>query len=66
VLGLDLLVSGDIIWTVAVRPTLGSIGVLALIVLFRTFLSFVLQVELDGRYPVSPGRAMPAWWRRLS
>lgn len=50
-LGLELLVAADIIRTVAVTPTLESVGVLALIVLVRTFLSFSLEVELNGRWP---------------
>ncbi|MFU8871675.1 DUF1622 domain-containing protein [Micromonospora sp. SL4-19] len=50
-LGLEFLVGGDIIRSVAVSPTFASVGVLALIVLIRTFLSFSLQVELDGRWP---------------
>lgn len=50
-LGLELLVAADIIRTVAVTPTLGSIGVLAGIVLIRTFLSFSLELEITGRWP---------------
>lgn len=50
-LGLELLVAGDIIRTVVVGPTFISVGVLAVIVLIRTFLSFSLQVELTGRWP---------------
>ena len=50
-LGLEFLVAGDIIRTVAVSPTFGSVGVLGLIVLVRTFLSFSLEVELEGRWP---------------
>lgn len=50
-LGLELLVAGDIIRTVVVGPTFTSVGVLAVIVLIRTFLSFSLQVELTGRWP---------------
>ena len=50
-LGLEFLVAGDIIRTVAVDPTFQSAGVLALIVLIRTFLSFALQVEIEGRWP---------------
>jgi hypothetical protein len=34
---------------VAVEPTLRSVGVLGLIVLIRTFLSFTLEVEIAGR-----------------
>ncbi len=50
-LGLELLVAADIIRTVAVTPTLGSVGVLAGIVLIRTFLSFSLELEITGRWP---------------
>lgn len=50
-LGLELLVAGDIIRTVIVSPTLGSVGVLAVIVLIRTFLSFTLELEVTGRLP---------------
>src|SRR5215469_18197709 len=50
-LGLELLVGGDIIRTVAVSPTFTSVGVLALIVVIRTFLSFSLEVELEGHWP---------------
>ena len=50
-LGLELLVAGDIIRTVAVEPTLEQVGVLALIVLIHTFLSFSLEVELEGKLP---------------
>lgn len=50
-LGLELLVAGDIIRTVAIEPTFTSVGVLAAIVLVRTFLSFSLEVELTGRWP---------------
>jgi uncharacterized membrane protein len=49
--GLELLVAADIIRTVAVDPTLESVLVLGLIVLIRTFLSFSLEVEIDGRWP---------------
>ncbi|MEV4397203.1 DUF1622 domain-containing protein [Nonomuraea sp. NPDC049607] len=50
-LGLEFLVAGDIIRTVAVAPTFVSVGVLALIVLVRTFLSFSLEIELENRLP---------------
>lgn len=50
-LGLEFLVAGDIIRTVAISPTFTSVGVLAAIVLVRTFLSFSLEVELEGRWP---------------
>ena len=43
--------AADIIRTVAVTPTLDSVIVLGGIVLIRTFLSFSLEVELEGRWP---------------
>jgi uncharacterized membrane protein len=56
-LGLELLVAADIIRTVAVTPTFTSAGVLGVIVVIRTFLSFSLEVELEGRLPWQPRRA---------
>lgn len=50
-LGLELLVAGDIIRTVVVSPTVGNVGTLAAIVLIRTFLSFTLELEVTGRLP---------------
>jgi uncharacterized membrane protein len=50
-LGLEFLVAADIISTVAVDPTFESVGVLALIVLIRTFLSYSLELEITGRFP---------------
>ncbi|MEU3652994.1 DUF1622 domain-containing protein [Streptomyces sp. NPDC032161] len=50
-LGLEFLVAGDIIRSVAVSPTFAGVGVLALIVLIRTFLSTALIVEIEGRWP---------------
>jgi uncharacterized membrane protein len=50
-LGLEFLVAADIIRTVAVEPSLQNVGVLGVIVLIRTFLSFSLEVEIDGRWP---------------
>ena len=50
-LGLELLVAGDIVRTVAASPSLTSVAILAAIVLIRTFLSFSLEVETTGRWP---------------
>lgn len=50
-LGLEFLVAADIIRTVALEPSFTSVGVLALIVLIRTFLSFSLELEITGRWP---------------
>jgi uncharacterized membrane protein len=50
-LGLELLVAGDIVRTVAASPNLTSVAILAAIVVIRTFLSFSLEVETTGRWP---------------
>jgi uncharacterized membrane protein len=54
-LGLEFLVAADIIRTVAVQPSLENVAVLGLIIFIRTFLSFSLEVELDGRWPWARG-----------
>jgi uncharacterized membrane protein len=54
-LGLEFLVAADIINTVAVEPTLLSVAVLAGIVVIRTFLSFSLETEIEGRWPWQRG-----------
>ncbi|MDR7385103.1 DUF1622 domain-containing protein [Promicromonospora iranensis] len=59
-LGLELLVAADIIRTVAVAPTLESVGVLAGIVLIRTFLSWSLELEITGRWPWQKEGARPS------
>jgi uncharacterized membrane protein len=51
VLGLEFLVAADILQTISTEPTLKSVGTLGLIVSIRTFLSFSLEVELEGRWP---------------
>lgn len=50
-LGLEFLVAADIIGTVAVDPTFRNVGILGAIVVIRTFLSFALEVEIEGRWP---------------
>jgi uncharacterized membrane protein len=50
-LGLEILVAGDLIRTVAVAPTIDNVVVLGIIVLIRTFLSFSLEIEIDGTVP---------------
>lgn len=54
-LGLELLVGADILRTVAEIPTLRKVAILAAIVGIRTFLSFTLEVELEGRWPWQRG-----------
>jgi uncharacterized membrane protein len=55
-LGLEFLIIADIVQTITVDPTLTSALTLGLIVLVRTFLSFSLEVELEGTLP----------WRRAA
>ena len=50
-LGLELLVAADIIATVTAPQTPETVLQLAMIVLIRTFLSFSLETELEGRWP---------------
>jgi len=50
-LGLEFLVAGDVVRTVALEPTLNNVSVLGLLVLIRTFLSWSLAVEIEGRWP---------------
>jgi uncharacterized membrane protein len=49
--GLEVLVAGDLIRTVAVDPTLENVITLGIIVLIRTFLSFSLEIEIEGTLP---------------
>jgi uncharacterized membrane protein len=56
-LGLELLVAADIIRSVAVDPTFASLGVLGLLVVIRTFLSWSLEVELNGEWPWRKARS---------
>jgi len=55
-LGLEILISADIIATVSTEPTLRSVTILGLIVMIRTFLSLSLQVELEGKLPWQAGK----------
>ncbi len=54
-LGLDLLIAADIIRTVTLDPTLENVAALGLLVVVRTFLSWALVLEAEGRWP----------WQRL-
>lgn len=55
-LGVEILVAADLVRTVAVEPTMENVVVLALIVVIRTFLSFSLEIEIEG---------VPPWRRAL-
>lgn len=59
-LGLEFLVAADIIRTVAVAPTFYNLGILAVIVTIRTFLSWTLQLELEGSWPWQESKAAPS------
>ena len=50
-LGLEILVAADIVRTVALEPTLYNILGLGLLVLIRTFLSWSIVLEIEGRWP---------------
>jgi len=56
-LGLEFLIIADIVLTITIDPTLESALALGLIVLVRTFLSFSLEIELEG---------VPPWRRRAA
>lgn len=56
-LGLTFLVAADVISTVALAPTLPNVAVLGILVILRTFLSWSLMVELEGRWPWSSASA---------
>jgi len=55
-LGLEVLIVGDIVRTIIVNPTITSVAVLGMIVVIRIVLSFALEVEIDGVWPWSRWR----------
>jgi uncharacterized membrane protein len=59
-LGLEVLIIGDIVRTIIVDPTIESVAVLGLIVVIRIVLSFSLEVEMDGTWPWSRWRLASA------
>ncbi|MBM9536526.1 DUF1622 domain-containing protein [Desulfobulbus alkaliphilus] len=50
-LGLEFLVAADIIKTVAIEMSFTNVGILAVIVLIRTFLSFAIELEMTNMWP---------------
>jgi len=50
-IGLDLLIAADIIRTVTLEPTLENVAALGLLVVVRTFLSWALELEAEGKWP---------------
>jgi uncharacterized membrane protein len=55
-LGLDVLIAADIIRTVTLEPTLDNVAALGLLIVVRTFLTWTLVVEAEGRWPWQPPR----------
>jgi len=55
-LGLEIMIIADIVRTITIATTFESVVTLGIIVLVRTFLSFSLEIELEGVVP----------WRRGS
>ena len=58
-LGLEILIIGDIIRTIVVEPTVESVFVLGIIVAIRIVLSFALEVEIDGHWPWTQPQPQP-------
>jgi uncharacterized membrane protein len=56
-LGLEVLIIGDIVRTIVVDPTIESVAVLGLIVVIRIVLSFSLEIEMEGTAPWSRWRS---------
>jgi uncharacterized membrane protein len=50
-LGLEFLIASDIVGTLAVSLSFQDLGLLGLLIVIRTFLSFALQLETNGRWP---------------
>jgi uncharacterized membrane protein len=65
-MGLEILIGADIIATIIAPLTWESVGLLGLIVLIRTFLSFSLEAEIDGQWPWTKNSTPPAHSRSPS
>jgi len=59
-LGLELLIAADVIQTVTLERTLSNAALLGILVVIRTFLSWSLFVEINGRWPWQPAPTPPA------
>lgn len=58
-LGIEFLLAGDIIRTVAGTVSLEALGILAGVVAIRTFLSFTVTAEIEGRWPWQTKKVSP-------
>ena len=56
-LGLEILIAADIVHTVVVDLNFETVGVLAAIVLVRTFLSVTIELEATGHWPWQAGKS---------
>lgn len=59
ILALEFMVAADIIRTVALDQTIQNVLILAILVTVRTFLSWSLTLEIEGRWPWSKGGEEP-------
>jgi uncharacterized membrane protein len=58
-IGLEFLVAGDIIRSVAGDLNFDSVVILAIIVLVRSFLGVEFEMEIEGRWPWQRGKKSP-------
>jgi uncharacterized membrane protein len=58
-LGLEILIAADVVRTTALNPTVQSFEALGVLVAVRTFLSWSIVVEIEGRWPWERGSADP-------
>jgi uncharacterized membrane protein len=56
-IGLEILIAADIVRTAALEFTMANMLILGVLVLIRTFLSWSLVVEIEGRWPWQPKQA---------
>jgi uncharacterized membrane protein len=59
-LGLEILIAADVVRTAAISPTLIGFEALGVLVAVRTFLSWSIIVEIEGRWPWQPRSADPS------
>ena len=58
-IGLEFLVAGDIIRSVAGNLSLDSVAILAVIVVIRSLLGIEFEMEIEGRWPWQRSKAKP-------
>jgi uncharacterized membrane protein len=59
-IALELLIAADIIHTVVLSATFENVAILAILVLIRTFLSWTLVYETEGKWPWSNNQEKPS------